>query len=327
MPNYFFCITIIITFAKIFLFINHLKKFRVMKISRKSTVTTLCAVMIGLFFAVGCKKDDPKGPIEGTGDVDYPIEIPFTEYSLAASCQWANLAYDNTVIIINSYEELQQYVVCPNKGTSEIDFSKQTLLLANGTATGGISEITVTSLQQLAPNEYALELEILLDDSAVDEERWTIALIVEKVSEEGTVELKFTEYPIEIPFTEYFVHWGGISDFQCWKNLNHPYNPDFVFFVRKISIINDNKDLANYLICPEDYPAIDFSRHTLVLVSYISTNTISGIRDIVFLKIGTNQYTMKAAIRQAITDSSDDWCIAILTPKLEDGASVTFISI
>ncbi|MCL2511862.1 MAG: hypothetical protein FWF09_07420 [Bacteroidales bacterium] len=30
------------------------------KIKRKSTVTTLCAVMIGLFFAVGCKKDEGK---------------------------------------------------------------------------------------------------------------------------------------------------------------------------------------------------------------------------------------------------------------------------
>ena len=299
-----------------------------MKISRKSTLTTLCAVMIGLFFAVGCSKDDPKGPIEGTGDVDYPIDVLYEEYSLVPSCQWANLAYDNKVIIINSYEELQQYVVCPNKGTSEIDFSKQTLLLANGTASGGIFKITVTSLQQLSPNEYTLELEILLDDSAVDEEKWAIALIVEKASEESTVELNFTEYPIEIPFTEYFVHWDGDKiGFECWKNLNHLYNPDFDWWVRKISLINDNEDLADYLICPEDYPAIDFSRHTLVLVSGISANKISKIRDIVFLKIGTNQYTMKAVIRQTIANASENWCIAILTPKLEDGARVTFISI
>ena len=166
-----------------------------MEVIKKSTLTTLCAVMIGLFFAVGCSKDDPKGPIEGTGDVDYPIDIPYTEYSLAPSCQWANLAYDNTVIIINCAEELQQYVVCPNKGTSEIDFSKQTLLLANGSATGGISEITVTSLQQLAPNEYALELEITLNLLTVVEE-WAIALIVEKVKEESTVALEIIRLPL-----------------------------------------------------------------------------------------------------------------------------------
>jgi len=307
-----------------------------MEISRKSTLTTLCAVMIGLFFAVGCKKDDPKGPIEGTGDVDYPIDVLYEEYSLAASCQWANLAYDNKVIIINSYEELQQYVVCPNKSTAEIDFSKQTLLLANGTSSGGISEITVTSLQQNSPNEYTLELEILLDDSAVDEERWTIALIVEKVSEEGTVELKFTEYPIEIPFTEYFIHWDcslGSWDsdgnyypkYPCWQNLNHLYGGTNYVLGGRIDIINSYEELGYYLICPEDYPAIDFSKHTLVLASGITTSSpLSEIFDIAFLKNSAIQYTMKATFWQGFLDTGEYWWFAILIPKIEDGATIIF---
>jgi hypothetical protein len=253
---------------------------------------------------------------------------------LTENCQWENLAYDNTVIVINNDEELGKYVSCTGDGYLEIDFSEKSLLLASGKTTSGISKITVNDLQQLSLSEYKLDMEILLNDSITAAEQWAIALIVEKAGEESHVELNVNEYPIEIPFTEYFVHWDYTtahfdqgdfySAFPCWENLNHDVgNPDYVWG-GKVSIINSDEELKSYLTCPEDYPVIDFLRQTLVLTSGTTAFTISGaIRGIVFLKNSANQYSMKATISQTICTAREYWCIAILTPKIEDGAIVT----
>ena len=122
------------------------------------------------------------------GTLKYPKEILFEDYSLAGtSCQWTNLAYDDTIVVINTDDELKQYITCTGSEYSAIDFSKHTLLLANGTAPNGIVEIS-NRLLQLSANEYKLDIDILLDES----ERialWTMALIVKKVSEGCDIEI------------------------------------------------------------------------------------------------------------------------------------------
>ena len=298
-----------------------------LNVVKRGTVAMLCMVMIGLFLAVGCKKDNPTISGGGTGGEEptYPTDIPFTEYSLAETCQWTNLAYDNTVIVINNDEKLSQYVACTGGGYPEIDFEKQTLLLASGSASYNISKVTVNSLQQLSFNEYILDMELLLGNLTVIE-KWNVALIVEKVSERNTVELNVIEYPIEIPFTEYFIHWHYLlSEFSCWKNLNHDFDsPDYIW-PGKVTIINNNEELENYLICPEEYPVIDFSKYTLVLASGLTGNVMSGIPDIYFFKNSSHQYTMEAIINEGILNHENYWCIAILTPKIEDEANAVFI--
>ena len=120
---------------------------------------------------------------------EYPIDIPFTEYSLAGtSCQWINLNYDETVLIINSNDELENYISCTEGSYPKIDFSIYTLLLASGETVSSIIEITTEKLLQLSPNEYELYIEIELGVSTIMTE-WAIAIIVEKVSNENTVEL------------------------------------------------------------------------------------------------------------------------------------------
>jgi hypothetical protein len=295
--------------------------------------------LTGLFLVAGCRKDNLvlSGGGQGEGreeeEPEYPIEIPFTEYSLAESCQWTNLAYDNTVIIINSDEELENYVACMKKGGySEIDFSKNSLLLTSGSASREISNIS-KKLWQLSPDEYKLNIEILLNDSTAIE-KWAIALIVEKVSNESHVELNVTEYPIDIPFTEYFIHrspslhemdgQGNIIsyEFPCWKNLNHDYRPPDFVWEGKISVINNDEELENYLTCPEDYPEIDFSKQTLVLASGSTTYCPISIRDIAFVRNSVNQYTLSAAIWAGPLCMGEYWCMAILTPKVEEKADV-----
>jgi hypothetical protein len=162
-------------------------------------------------------------------------------------------------------------------------------------------------------------MEILLNDETVVEE-WTVALIVGKVNRGSNVKLNVSEYPINIPFEEYYVYC--VRDLptssSCWKNLNHNCgSPDYIRG-GKLSVINSNEDLGTYLICPEDYPVIDFSKHTLLLASGCTPSGGSKIRDIVFLQNSSDQYTLAVTIRTGITNDGGYYCIAILVPKIVD---------
>jgi uncharacterized repeat protein (TIGR02543 family) len=119
---------------------------------------------------------------------DYPIEVPFTEYSLTStSCQWTNLIYDDKLIVINRDEILRGYITCTDGSYPAIDFSKHTLLLANGTTPNGIVEIS-NRLLQLSTNGYKLDVEILLNETEMLG-YWITALIVNKLNEESDIEL------------------------------------------------------------------------------------------------------------------------------------------
>ena len=162
----------------------------------KVTVATLCMVMLGLFFAVGCKKDPVSGggtgsgPNDGGEEIEYPINIPFTEYSLSETCQWTNLGYDNTVIVINSDEELENYIVCSNGSSLEIDFSKQSLLFVFGSTPTEINVIK-KQLHQISNNGYRLSVEVLLND-AMRPDKWIVALITNKLNVDSNIELSVT---------------------------------------------------------------------------------------------------------------------------------------
>jgi len=117
---------------------------------------------------------------------EYPKDISFTEYSLdGTSCQWINLNYNDELIIINSDEELQNYISCSNDTYSEIN--RHTLLLASGNTPNGIIEIN-KHLLQISANKYQLEFEILLDETEM-EGLWITALVVSKLSKESDIEL------------------------------------------------------------------------------------------------------------------------------------------
>ena len=152
-----------------------------------------------LIFAVtfaSCKEPDPEPVDSGKpSGTKYPIDIPFTEYLLAGtSCQWVNLNYDDKLIVVNSNEELKNYINCSKGNYPEIDFSKHTLLLANGTTPNGIVEIS-KRLLQLSANKYRVDIEILLDETEITG-RWVTALIVSKLSKESDIEInvRFKEF-------------------------------------------------------------------------------------------------------------------------------------
>jgi len=154
--------------------------------------------------------------------LDYPVNIPFTEYSLnGIQCQWANLAYDGKVIIINSNEELEKYITCASKNYPEIDFSKHSLLLANGTKNSGIVKVNINNLQQIDSNNYKLNIKITSFESTVAE-TWVKALIVKKMNIENNTKLNITEeqWSLGLELGYYKEKIGGTYKVQFYDREN-----------------------------------------------------------------------------------------------------------
>jgi len=272
-------------------------------IPKHYTVKTLCVILFSLFLAASCEK-----PF-------YPIKISFSEYSLEKTqCQWTNIEYNDKVLIINSKEELEKYIECNDSIYTDIDFSKNTLLLASGTTNKYIEKITLKDFQHISSNNFKLDVEIILAPTAT-KGIWSKGLIVEKMSKESIIELKITleelkiEYPIDIPFEEYF-----LEGTKC----------EWVDFERnKIFIINDNEELKNFVACNEgDFPVVDFEKHTLLLARGWATNGIHYI-DINFLKETASEYTLIVSIHTNATAFPQPWLISIVTPKIDNATTIS----
>jgi hypothetical protein len=192
------------------------------------TIKTLCAILCGLFLATSCVEPEepikPKPPIDNP--TNYPIDIPFTEYIFTIFWNWRDINYNNKVLIINNKEELEKYIW---RAPSNIDFSKYTLLVANGSVNSGLIKTTLKDLQQLSPNDYQLAVETVVFESTVSE-NWAKALFVEKLSDESNVELHITEeqWPIGLELG-YYREAYPISG---WSWIRFENNRERVQFVK-----------------------------------------------------------------------------------------------
>ena len=170
------------------------------KLLKKTTVFTLCTVMFGLFLVVGCKKDDEKKP--PVVEPEYPIDVPFTALEGVFQTgdidpdKWENLL--SGVLIINSNEEMENYLIRQDDGYPEIDFSKKTLLLACKTSSSSAYGIC-NSLQQLSEKNHEMNVDCYLTGLAMFT-LWQVPIIVDKLSEECTIELNVATYPMNQPF-------------------------------------------------------------------------------------------------------------------------------
>jgi len=244
-----------------------------------------------------------------------PVEIPFTEYSLAGTlCQWTNLGYNDKVIIINSSAALENYLTNTGSSYPIIDFSKQTLLLASGTTTTGIAGIA-KKLQQIS-TRYVLDIEITLNEATFAQE-WIVALVTSKLNESKNIELNVTnaygetDYPIEVPLREY-----SLNGTSCqWKD----------FESNKAIIISSDEELRDYIICTGyNYPEIDFSVHSLVLVRGMArANVVSTATS--FFHNGERKYTLNVTVYLGPLAVMQPWAISILTPKIPNSANIVLV--
>jgi hypothetical protein len=158
----------------------------------KKIFLKLMIVPLLLIVAVGFASCGDKEPEE-----KYPLEVPFTEYSLeGTSCAWKTLEYGSElnpseIAVINSNEELQNYLVCTEGSFPEIDFSKHTLILAHG-GDAYLVKPNYKDLHQLSANRYEMRVNLLTTFLAMVS-YWRVPIIVRKISNEATVELIITE--------------------------------------------------------------------------------------------------------------------------------------
>jgi hypothetical protein len=131
--------------------------------------------------------------------VDNPTEPKLQIYSLYGTmCNWTNRENDGRVVVINSDEELKQYVSCyMDKDYHPFDFSKQSMLLVGSVASSGIYDIFGTSIHQLSLNEYELKVKIRRNEITVPLE-WDIAVRVDKLNDDAQVVLRVEELPASI---------------------------------------------------------------------------------------------------------------------------------
>jgi len=166
---------------------------------KKGTIVILCTVFVGLAVINGCEEYTPKEP---DPPIDYPIEIPFTEYSPETPGWWrtGNLNYDNTVIIINSNEEMENYAAYwGNPHYPEIDFSTHSLLIVSGTNDLGVYEKEAKSLWQLSSDKYELTVELQQLHYAKFPNKWYISpLLVEKIDSKSNIKLNVTTSIVEM---------------------------------------------------------------------------------------------------------------------------------
>ena len=131
--------------------------------------------------------------------MEYPVDIPFKNYYLNVIYndegiqRWYNLEYDNSVIVINNDTEFEKYANLDRcEGNIEIDFSKQTLLLASGTTTAEVLEIS-KKFQKSAQNKYIMDVKLRLNTTDYYKE-WVTAIVTNKLNDNSNIELSVTTF-------------------------------------------------------------------------------------------------------------------------------------
>ena len=130
--------------------------------------------------------------------INFPIVVPFTEYFLEFVnyflCEWTNLSSGgkNRLVLINSNEELRNYIRCLYGYPSEVDFSNRTLLVyIVGACCNEQSYVERMLLQQLSDNKYLLSFDVEPSEFA-DATPLVISIWIPKISDDCQVEVNAT---------------------------------------------------------------------------------------------------------------------------------------
>jgi len=241
---------------------------------QRGTVAILSTFIFGLFLIAGCKKDKPNGIKEP----EYPRDILFTEYTLPITCQWTNLNYDNTVIIINNEEELSKYVTCADGNYPKIDFTKNTLLVANLKTDYQILGTSIRYLRQISEIVFELDINISLKIHAIHTELEE-AILCEKLMGESIINLEITTTENDITLVGTFWELVGFVDVKTGELKEvEPINCEPCY---KLSFPSDSSffggttsnDFWGTYIC--DYETFHF-QITLIHISKVGERTASG---------------------------------------------------
>ena len=115
---------------------------------------------------------------------------------------------------------------------------------------------------------------------------------------------------IKIPVTEYFLSGTG-----CGWVTEHDVN--------HLIVINSNRELEKQIMCTDvDYPAIDFSKYTLLLA--VGSGSCCGVANVsaVLFQIKEKDYLLEVSYRLKFSQFKEPWAIVVLTAKIANDANI-----
>lgn len=144
--------------------------------------STLAAIL-SVFIFLGCSQDFDT----------LPREVYYDLFFLSSSgYAWKEVTYphDNELLIINSFEELENYIAATqeNHQPLSIDFSTHTLLLVRGVEPYDI-RATIEDLRQLQSQDYLLRIRLTSSNIAPVITNWQVALVTPKLAHDDMVTL------------------------------------------------------------------------------------------------------------------------------------------
>jgi len=194
------------------------------------------------------------------------IDIPITEYSLeSTSCQWESFAPD-TVIVINSDAELENYLTCTDYPA--VDFNLYSLLLVRGSTDYGTISHIIKDLARLSAKEYRLNIKVQANDTSATEE-WILAVLVPKLPQNSTVSLNLY-YPI-VGVWEYKTPPIGL-DCPIEATITLTFDAENIYVSTSPKIINTDSCDVKYLF----FDGEQFVQISLELFSFYNGVVSSG---------------------------------------------------
>jgi hypothetical protein len=128
-------------------------------------------------------------------DIIYPFDVPFEEYSLKGTlCRWRfNIEILPKAFLINSDEELDNYLWCNNVTYPVVDFSEYTLLLVGGYLPSSGGGVTEAAFIKNSKDNYTLDLTVFKGILGTPGP-WFYSILISKIASETMVELNVTYY-------------------------------------------------------------------------------------------------------------------------------------
>lgn len=110
--------------------------------------------------------------------------------------------------------------------------------------------------------------------------------------------------PTDITYKEYTLYGSS-----CDWNLPDDYN--------NVIVVDSDEELARYIASEsgENYPAVDFSKYTMIIAHGYSLNGISNKQIESFQRVSATEIALNIAIYQDMTDVVEPWTIALLVDK------------
>ena len=278
----------------------------------------ISAILLSCVFFIGCNEEKDINN-EFVPQTITPIQIAQGELHGAGS---ERVIKQN--LVINTREEWSNLIETMsfrnNENTlteAEIDFSTDLVIAVfDEVLSMGGRSIDITNVAEY-PDSIVVSVQNLKkgDDSRVFTQPYHIVKI--PVADKKIVfQQEDNNESEEIPFTEYLSPEPPLCR---WA----PFDAIPGELVIKSVIINSNEELEKYIGCSGgSYPAVDFSKHTLLLTCGRS-GTIRKVSGDLF-KEGTGKYTLKLFVTWVqLVPGLPEWHFAILTPKIADEATIT----